>query len=184
MTADFCVEALEEAISRYGAPEMLQHRPGLAIYGGELHRCAAEKQIRISMDWTRCVARQRVRRGGCGKSVKYEEVYLHAYDSVAAAKAGIQRYFSFYNSRRPHSSLTGRLRITFTSTLSRLRWLHKPAEFHLSRPRNLSKLWDHLYWPWTSLLYGRYVWHDINDRFFFASSSLRPLLFKSSRSML
>ena len=39
------------------------------------------------------------------KSVKYEEVYLHAYDSVAAAKAGIQRYFSFYNSRRPHTSL-------------------------------------------------------------------------------
>ena len=39
------------------------------------------------------------------KSVKYEEVYLHAYDSVAAAKAGIQRYFSFYNNRRPHSSL-------------------------------------------------------------------------------
>ena len=39
------------------------------------------------------------------KSVKYEEVYLHAYNSVAAAKAGIQRYFSFYNSRRSHTSL-------------------------------------------------------------------------------
>jgi putative transposase len=39
------------------------------------------------------------------KSVKYEEVYLHGYDSVAAAKSGIQRYFSFYNNRRPHTSL-------------------------------------------------------------------------------
>jgi putative transposase len=39
------------------------------------------------------------------KSVKYEEVYLHAYDSVAAAKAGVNRYFTFYNTRRPHTAL-------------------------------------------------------------------------------
>ena len=42
------------------------------------------------------------------KSVKYEEVYLHAYDSVAEARQGLQRYFSYYNQRRPHSSLDGR----------------------------------------------------------------------------
>ena len=61
-------------------------------------------KIRIRMDgrgaWRDNVFVERL-----WKSVKYEEVYLHAYDSVAAAKAGIQRYFSFFNSRRPHTSL-------------------------------------------------------------------------------
>jgi putative transposase len=42
------------------------------------------------------------------KSVKYEEVYWHAYDSVAQAQLGLQRYFKFYNERRPHSSLDGK----------------------------------------------------------------------------
>jgi putative transposase len=42
---------------------------------------------------------------GCGKSVKYEEVYLHAYQSVAEARNSIGRYLNFYNGRRPHSSL-------------------------------------------------------------------------------
>ncbi len=42
------------------------------------------------------------------KSVKYEEVYLHAYDTVSQAREGLQRYFRFYNERRPHSSLDGK----------------------------------------------------------------------------
>src|ERR1019366_4408558 len=61
-------------------------------------------QIRISMDG-RGAWRDNVFVEWLWKSVKYEEVNLHAYDSVAAAKAGIQRYFAFYNSRRPHTSL-------------------------------------------------------------------------------
>jgi hypothetical protein len=64
---------------------------------------ATRDGIRRNQGRRKCLARQRVRRAAV--EVKYEEVYLHAYDSVAAAKAGIQRYFAFYNGRRPHTAL-------------------------------------------------------------------------------
>jgi putative transposase len=104
MTADFCVEALEEAISRYGAPEIFNTDQGSQFTAASFIDVLQRNKVRISMDgrgaWRDNIFVERL-----WKSVKYEEVYLHAYDSVAAAKAGIQRYFSFYNSRRPHTSL-------------------------------------------------------------------------------
>jgi putative transposase len=104
MTADFCVEALEEAISRYGAPEIFNTDQGSQFTASSFIQVLQKHRIRISMDgrgaWRDNVFVERL-----WKSVKYEEVYLHAYDSVAAAKAGIQRYFAFYNSRRPHTAL-------------------------------------------------------------------------------
>jgi putative transposase len=63
--------------------------------------------IHISMDG-KCSWRDNAFVERLWKSVKYEEVYLHAYDSVAEASQGLQRYFSFYNQRRPHSSHGGR----------------------------------------------------------------------------
>ena len=104
MTADFCVEALEEAISRYGAPEIFNTDQGSQFTASSFIQVLQKHRIRISMDgrgaWRDNVFVERL-----WKSVKYEEVYLHAYDSVAAAKAGIQRYFAFYNNRRPHTAL-------------------------------------------------------------------------------
>ena len=104
MTADFCVEALEEAIARYGAPEIFNTDQGSQFTASSFIQVLQKHQIRISMDgrgaWRDNVFVERL-----WKSVKYEEVYLHAYDSVAAAKAGIQRYLAFYNSRRPHTAL-------------------------------------------------------------------------------
>ena len=104
MTADFCVEALEEAISRYGAPEIFNTDQGSQFTAASFIDVLQRNKICISMDgrgaWRDNIFVERL-----WKSVKYEEVYLHAYDSVAAAKAGIQRYFAFYNNRRPHTSL-------------------------------------------------------------------------------
>ena len=104
LTAEFCVEAVEEAIARYGKPEIFNTDQGSQFTGSEFVGLLQRHQIRISMDgrgaWRDNVFIERL-----WKSIKYEEVYLHAYDSVSAAKAGIARYVSFYNTRRPHASL-------------------------------------------------------------------------------
>jgi len=104
MTADFCVEALEEAIARYGPPQIFNTDQGSQFTASSFVGVLQKHQIQISMDgrgaWRDNVFIERL-----WKSVKYEEVYLHAYDSVAAAKTGIGKYFLFYNGQRPHTSL-------------------------------------------------------------------------------
>ena len=105
--ADFCVDALEEALARYGRPEIFNTDQGSqftsAAFTGVLH----DNAIAISMDgkgaWRDNVFVERLWR-----SVKYEEVYLKAYDSVGEARASIGRYLDFYNRKRPHSSLDAR----------------------------------------------------------------------------
>ena len=107
MTADFCMEALETAIRDYGPPEILNTDQGSQFTGTAFVELVQQHGIQLSMDgkgsWRDNVFVERL-----WKSVKNEEVYLHAYDSVAEAHQGLQRYFSFYNQRRPHSSLGGR----------------------------------------------------------------------------
>jgi putative transposase len=104
LTADFCVEALEEAIDRFGAPEIFNTDQGSQFTAADFTAVLKRHAIRISMDgrgaWRDNVLVERLWR-----SVKYEEVYLHAYESVSAAQAGIGKYFAFFNTRRPHSSL-------------------------------------------------------------------------------
>jgi putative transposase len=104
MTADFCVEALEEAIAKYGAPEIFNTDQGSQFTASSFIQVLQKHRIQISMDgrgaWRDNVFVERL-----WKSVKYEEVYLHAYDSVAAAKDGIGKYLIFYNTRRPHTAL-------------------------------------------------------------------------------
>ncbi len=106
MTPDFCVEALEEAIASYGTPEIFNTDQGSQFTSDDFIQVLKDHAIRISMDgrgrWIDNIFIERL-----WKSVKYEEVYLHAYQSVAEAKQQLARYFSFYNARRPHSSLSG-----------------------------------------------------------------------------
>jgi putative transposase len=106
MTTDFCLEAVEDACQRYGTPELFNTDQGSQFTSLDFVALLQERNIRISMDgkgrWVDNVFVERL-----WKSVKYEEIYLHAYDSVAQAQQGIQRYFTFYNERRPHSSLDG-----------------------------------------------------------------------------
>ena len=104
MDVHFCLEAVEEAIANYGTPEIMNTDQGSQFTSQAFTGLLKDNGIQISMDgkgaWRDNVFVERLWR-----SVKYEEVYLHAYDSVSAAKAGLDRYFRFYNSRRPHSSL-------------------------------------------------------------------------------
>ena len=104
MESDFCIEAVEEAIHRYGKPEIFNTDQGSQFTSSTFTGLLQEHGIRISMDGQGCW-RDNVFVERLWKSVKYEEVYLRAYASVSEAKAGLARYFAFYNTRRPHSSL-------------------------------------------------------------------------------
>lgn len=100
----FCVEALEEAIEKFGCPDIFNTDQGCQFTSEEFTSDLKRNHIDISMDgkgrWVDNVFVERLWR-----SVKYEEVYLNAYDSVADAKRGIGRYFNFYNTERRHQSL-------------------------------------------------------------------------------
>lgn len=107
METDFCIRVLDQALARHGRPEIFNTDQGsqftsLAFTG----RLKAEA-IAISMDGKGCW-RDNVFVERLWKSVKYEEVYLHAYDSVSQARAGLERYLDFYNSRRPHTAHGGK----------------------------------------------------------------------------
>lgn len=106
LTADFCVEAVEEAIARYGRPEIVNTDQGAqctsAAFTGLLH----DYGIAISMDGKGCW-RDNIFVERLWRSIKYEEIYLHAYASVSEAKTGLARYLTQYNTARPHSSLAG-----------------------------------------------------------------------------
>ncbi len=107
MEVEFCLEAVEEALARHGRPEIFNTDQGSQFTSAGLHRLLLDNAIAISMDgkgaWRDNVFVERLWR-----SVKYEEVYLRAYDSVAEARASIGRYLDFYNGKRPHSSLDAR----------------------------------------------------------------------------
>lgn len=104
METDFCLEAVEEAIQRHGQPEIFNTDQGSQFTSEAFTGLLKHHAIRLSMDGQGCW-RDNVFVERLWKSVKYEEVYLRAYASVSEAKAGLARYFAFYNTRRPHSSL-------------------------------------------------------------------------------
>ena len=104
MEASFCIEALEEALSRNEKPEIFNTDQGSQFTSEAFTARLKKEGIAVSMDgkgrWRDTVFVERI-----WKSIKYEEVYLHAYASVAEARTSIGRYLEFYNSIRPHSSL-------------------------------------------------------------------------------
>ena len=106
MEAAFCVETLEDALARHGKPEIFNTDQGSQFTGAAFTGVLIRNGIAISMDgkgaWRDNVFVERLWR-----SVKYEEVYLRAYDSVTEARGLIGCYLDFYNRRRPHSSLDG-----------------------------------------------------------------------------
>lgn len=106
LTTDFCIEAVEEAISRYGKPAIFNTDQGSQFTSREFVGLLARHAIAISMGGKGCW-RDNVFIERLWKSVKYEEVYLHAYDSTQEAKQSLTRYFDFYNRRRPHRALDG-----------------------------------------------------------------------------
>jgi putative transposase len=106
MEATFCVETLEDALARHGKPEIFNTDQGSQFTGTAFTGVLAAHDVKISMDgkgaWRDNVFVERLWR-----SVKYEEAYLRAYDTVSDARQSIGRYLDLYNRRRPHSSLDG-----------------------------------------------------------------------------
>jgi putative transposase len=104
MTAEFCVEALEEALTRYGAPQIFNTDQGSQFTDDDFTAALLAKDVRVSMDgkgrWVDNVFVERLWR-----SVKYEDIYLHAYATPREVVIGLSRYFRFYNERRGHQSL-------------------------------------------------------------------------------
>ena len=104
VSADRTVEALEEAMVRHGQPDIFNTDQGSQFTSRAFTEVLLKAGIAISMDgqgaWRDNVFVERLWR-----SVKYEEIYLKAYDTVSEARASIGRYLAFYNGRRPHSSL-------------------------------------------------------------------------------
>ncbi len=107
LEAAFCVETLEDALAHHGKPEIVNTDQGSQFTGSGFTGLLAAHEIKISMDgkgaWRDDVFVERLWR-----SVKYEEVYLRAYDTVSDARQSIGRYLDLYNRRRPHSSLDDR----------------------------------------------------------------------------
>jgi putative transposase len=106
METNFCIEALEEALASHEKPEIFNTDQGSQFTSEAFTGMLKKHGIKISMDgkgrWRDNVFVERV-----WKSIKYEEVYLHAYETVAEARNSIGKYLEFYNSIRPHSSLDG-----------------------------------------------------------------------------
>jgi len=100
----FCVEALEEALARYGRPEIFNTDQGSQFTSLAFTDVLTKAKVAISMDgkgsWRDNVFVERLWR-----TIKYEEVYLRAYDTVSQARASIGRYLAFYHGQRPHSAL-------------------------------------------------------------------------------
>ena len=107
MEADFCIEALDEALARYGRPEIFNTDQGSQFTSPRFVEVLTAAGVRVSMDgrgrWMDNVFIERLWR-----SVKYECVYLHAFETGSEARAGLGRWISYYNADRPHSALGGR----------------------------------------------------------------------------
>lgn len=107
MDVEFCVEALEEALARFGRPEIFNTDQGSQFTSSDFTDVLKAADVRISMDgrgrWMDNVFIERLWR-----SLKYECVYLHAFETSSELRAGLSKWIDYYNTRRPHSTLAGR----------------------------------------------------------------------------
>ena len=104
LDASFCVEALQEALSRFGRPEIFNSDQGSQFTAVDFTAVLLAAGVKISMDGKgRCIDNVFVER--LWRSLKYEDIYLKAYTNLVEARAGIGRYFHFYNTRRSHQAL-------------------------------------------------------------------------------
>ena len=107
MDTDFCIEALEEALARYGTPEIFNTDQGSQYTSPRFTEVLKDRGIRISMDgrgrWMDNVLIERLWR-----SMKYECVYLHAFETGSKLRTGLTKWIGRYNIQRPHSALAGR----------------------------------------------------------------------------
>jgi putative transposase len=107
MDVEFCVEALQEALARFGHPEIFNSDQGSQFTSSAFTGVLQQAGVRISMDgrgrWMDNVLIERLWR-----SLKYECIYLHAFETGSELRAGLSRWIGYYNALRPHSTLAGR----------------------------------------------------------------------------
>jgi putative transposase len=107
MDVEFCLEALDEALARFGRPEIFNSDQGSQFTSLRFTGVLQQAGVRISMDgrgrWMDNVFIERLWR-----SLKYECVYLHAFETASELRAGLSKWIGYYNVGRPHSALTGR----------------------------------------------------------------------------
>jgi len=103
MEADFCVEALKEAIVKYGKPEIMNSDQGSQFTGFEWTQVLKDADVKISMDGKgRWIDNRMIER--LWRSLKYECIYLNAFETGSQARAGIGKWLAYYNAERPHST--------------------------------------------------------------------------------
>lgn len=103
MDAEFCVEALKEAIDRYGAPEIFNTDQGSQFTSQAWIEVLEDAKVKISMDGKgRWIDNRMIER--LWRSLKYECVYLYAFESGSEARDGIGKWLAYYNAERPHST--------------------------------------------------------------------------------
>lgn len=107
LSADLCIEAVQEAIVRFGPPQIFNTDHGSQFTGGQFRILLTSYGIRVGMYGRSCWRDTMFVERLC-RLVKYEEIYLHAYQSPSEATAAIGRYFAFYNTRRSHTALDRR----------------------------------------------------------------------------
>lgn len=118
LDASFCVEALQEALSRFGQPEIFNSDQGSQFTATDFTDVLLAAGVKISMDGKgRCIDNVFVER--LWRSLKYEDIYLKAYTNLVEARAGIERYFQFYNTRRSHQALGHQTPAAFYDGLTR-----------------------------------------------------------------
>jgi len=107
LDASFCIEALQEALRNYGTPDIFNTDQGSQFTSLEFTNILLNRNIKISMDgqgrWRDNIFIERL-----WKTVKYQEVYLKAYESIAYARKELTKFFERYNTRRPHQGLHDR----------------------------------------------------------------------------
>jgi len=104
LEAEFCIEALNEALVKHGNPEIFNTDQGVQYTSHDWIETLTKKEIQISMDGKgRCF--DNIRNERLWKTLKYEEVYLKSYESVSEAKQELRKFVKFYNYSRPHQSL-------------------------------------------------------------------------------
>jgi putative transposase len=107
MESSFCIEAVEEAIAKFGTPAIFNTDQGSQFTSAAFTDLLKQHGIAISMDGKGCW-RDNVFVERLWRTIKYEEVYLRSYDSVSQARDSLRKYIEIYNAKRPHSSLARR----------------------------------------------------------------------------